>query len=155
MHVRHSYRPHTGVLVRDEADHWRIDDPVPGKLAEPGMVMFWFGAGLFYANVSFFAEPVRNLVNESPSPVRWLVIDARAVTEMYYSAGRALIELQQDLSRTGVVLAVIVVPRHQGLLERMGLIDLIGADRIFRTCHACIQAYQLEAREVGKQFPAS
>jgi MFS superfamily sulfate permease-like transporter len=28
MHVRHSYRPHTGVLVRDKADHWRIDDPV-------------------------------------------------------------------------------------------------------------------------------
>ena len=62
MHVRHSYRPHTGVLVRDEADHWRIDEPVPGKLAEPGMVMFWFGAGLFYANVSFFAEQVRKLV---------------------------------------------------------------------------------------------
>src|SRR5262249_175463 len=56
MHVRHSYRPHTGVLVRDQADHWRIDDPIPGKLAEPGMIMFWFGAGLFYANVSFFAE---------------------------------------------------------------------------------------------------
>ena len=40
MHVRHSYRPYTGVVVRDEADHWRIDDPSPGKLAEPGMIMF-------------------------------------------------------------------------------------------------------------------
>jgi MFS superfamily sulfate permease-like transporter len=153
MHVRHSYRPHTGVVVRDEADHWRIDDPSPGKLAEPGMVMFWFGAGLFYANVSFFAEQVRKLVDRPPSPVRWLVVDARAVTEMDYSAGRALAELQQDLSRVGVVLALIIVPvRHQGNLERMGLVNLIGANRIFQSRHACIHAYRLEAREEDKSL---
>jgi len=145
MHVRHSYRPHTGVVVRDEADHWRIDDPSPGKLAEPGMIMFWFGAALFYANVSFFAEQVRKLIDRSPSPVRWLVVDARAVTEMDYSAGRAIAELQQDLSRLGVVLALIVVPvRHLPDLERMGLVDLIGASRIFQTRHAAIHAYRLE-----------
>ena len=155
MHVRHSYRPHTGVVVRDELDHWRIDDPMPGKLAEPGMIMFWFGAGLFYANVSYFAEQVRRLVDRSPSPVRWLVIDARAVTELDYSAGRALAELHQDLSRAGVVLALIVVPvRHQGDIERMGLVNLIGANRIFESRHKCIQAYQLEARE-GDKPPAS
>ena len=54
IHVRQSYRPHTGVVVRDDMDHWRIDDPIPGQMAEPGMVMFWFGAGLFYANVCIF-----------------------------------------------------------------------------------------------------
>jgi MFS superfamily sulfate permease-like transporter len=117
--------------------------------------MFWFGAGLFYANVSFFAEQVRKLVNESPSPVRWLVIDARAVTEMDYSAGRALTELQKDLSRAGVELALIVVPvRHQGLLERMGLIDLIGASRIFESRFDCIQAYRLAAQEDDKSLTA-
>jgi MFS superfamily sulfate permease-like transporter len=151
VHVRHSYRPHMGVVIRDEDDHWRIDNPSPGKLAEPGMVMFWFGAGLFYANVSFFAEQVRKLVDRPPLPVRWLVIDARAVTEMDYSAGRTLAELQQDLSRLGVVLALIVVPvRHLGNLERMGLVDLIGANRIFQSRHACIHAYRLEAQEEEK-----
>jgi MFS superfamily sulfate permease-like transporter len=115
--------------------------------------MFWFGAGLFYANVSFFAEQVRKLVDRPPSPVRWLVVDARAVTEMDYSAGRALAELQQDLSRVGVVLALIIVPvRHQGNLERMGLVNLIGANRIFQSRHACIQAYRLEAREEDKSL---
>ena len=113
--------------------------------------MFWFGAGLFYANVSYFAEQVRGLVHRSPSPVRWLVIDARAVTELDYSAGRALAELHQDLSKAGVVLALIVVPvRHQGSIERMGLVNLIGANRIFESRHKCIQAYRLEAREVDK-----
>jgi MFS superfamily sulfate permease-like transporter len=37
MHVRQSYRPHIGEVVRDDADHWRIESPVPGKQAdEPG-----------------------------------------------------------------------------------------------------------------------
>ena len=142
MHVRHSYRPHVGVIVRDEADHWRIEDPGPGKFAEPGMVMFWFGAGLFYANASFFAEQVLKLVDHQPSPLRWLVIDARAVTELDYSAGRVLAELHQDLARKGITLAMIIVEvRHKDALERSGLADLIGADRVFESRYDCVKAY--------------
>jgi MFS superfamily sulfate permease-like transporter len=145
MHVRHSYRPHVGVLVHDDTDHWRLEDPVPGRMAEPGMVIFWFGAGLFYANASFFAAQVRKLIEHPPSPIRWLVIDARAVTELDYSGGRALAELHQDLSKAGIVLGMIVVQaRHKGSLERMGLIDLLGADRIFESRYDCVQAYRSE-----------
>jgi len=145
MHVRHSYRPHVGVLVHDDADHWRIEEPIPGTLTEPGMVMFWFGAGLFYANAPFFAEQVRKLIERPPSPIRWLVIDARAVTELDYSGGRTVAELHQDLSKAGIVLAVIIVQtRHREILERTGMLDLLGADRIFESRYDCIQAYRSE-----------
>src|SRR5215469_8127475 len=146
QHVRRSYRPQTGVLVRDAAaDQWRIEDPLPVKLAEPGMVIFWFGADLFYANVAFFAEQVRMLVHESPTPVRWLTIDATAISGLDFSAARALAELQQDLAKIGVTLALIVIPvRHWSNLERMGLIKLIGANHIFESRHACLAAYQSE-----------
>jgi len=149
VHVRHSYRPRVGVIVRDDKDHWRIEGPVPGRMAEPGMVMFWFGAGLFYANASFFARQVRRLIELSPSPVRWLVIDSRAVTELDYSGGRALAELHQDLSQAGIVLAMIVVQVHKEGLERMGLVDLLGADRIFESRYDCVQAYRSENVEGG------
>jgi sulfate permease, SulP family len=142
QHVRRSYRPYTGVIVRDAVDHWRLEDPVPGKMAEPGLVMFWFGADLFYANVPSFAEQARRLVNDSPSPVRWFVIDATAITALDLSAGYALAELKSDLDKAGVVLALVVVPaRHHARFERMGLIDLIGANRIFKSRHACLAAY--------------
>jgi high affinity sulfate transporter 1 len=145
QHVRHSYRPLTGVLVRDAADHWRLEDPVPGKVAEPGLVIFWFGSDLFYANVAFFAEEVRKLVYQSPSPVRWLVIDATAITKLDFSAGCAVAELHQDLAKAGVVLALIVVPaRRFGTLERMGLSRVIGANRIFETREDCMAAYRSE-----------
>lgn len=89
-HVRHSYRPHIGVMVRDAAGTGRLEEPVPDKMVEPGLVMFWCGRDLFYANVAFFAEQARRLVNESPSPVRWLVIDATAVSGLDFCAGCAL-----------------------------------------------------------------
>ena len=127
------------------ADQWRIEDPLPVKLAEPGMVIFWFDADLFYANVAFFAEQARMLVHESPTPVRWLTIDATAISGLDFSAGRALAELQQDLAKIGVTLALIVIPvRHWSNLERMGLIELIGANHIFESRHACLAAYQSE-----------
>jgi MFS superfamily sulfate permease-like transporter len=145
QHVRHSYRPLSGVLVRDADDHWQLEDPLPGKVAEPGLVIFWFGSDLFYANVAFFAEQVRKLVYQSPSPVRWLVIDATAITKLDFSAGRAVAELHQDLAKAEVILALIVVPaRRFGTLERMGLSKLIGANRIFETREDCMAAYRSE-----------
>jgi MFS superfamily sulfate permease-like transporter len=145
QHVRRSYRPLTAVLIRDEVGHWRLEDPLPGKMAEEGMVIFWFGADLFYANAAFFTEQVRRLVHESPTPVRWIVIDASAITGLDFSAGRALTELQQDLARLGVVLALIIVEvRHRGDLERMGTVDAIGVDRIFLSRESCLSAYSSE-----------
>ena len=145
QHVRNSYRPRTGVLVQDAAYHWEIEDPLPGKMVEPGLVMYWFGSDLFYANVAFFAEQARRLVHQSPSPVHWLVIDATAITKLDFSAACALTELHLDMAKAGVVLALIVVPvRHLGTLERVGLADAIGAERIFETRQASVAAYRSE-----------
>jgi high affinity sulfate transporter 1 len=145
QHVQRSYRPHTAVIVRDAENHWQLEDPIPGKMAEPGLVMFWFGADLFYANAAFFAEQARSLVRDSPSPVRWLVVDATAITGLDFSAGRAVAELHQDLAKAGLVFALVVIPaRHHAELGRMGLIDLIGANRIFESRHACLAAYNTE-----------
>src|SRR5258708_3654753 len=102
-------------------------------------------ANAVLAAVAFFVEQARKLVHDSPSPVRCLVIDTTAITGLDFSAGRAVAELQQDLAKAGVVLALVVVPvKHRADLERMGLIDLIGANRIFDSRHACLAAYNSE-----------
>jgi len=147
QHVRRSYRPHTGVVVLDHVDHWQVQEAVPGRMIVPGMIMYWFGSDLFYANVAFFAAQVRKLVNHSPTPVRWLVIDCSAITDVDFSAGRAVMDLHQDLAKAGVVLALsrLQVTPH-GDLERMGLVQLIGENRIFDSRHACVEAYRSEAK---------
>lgn len=143
QHVRRSYRPHTGVVVRDESDRWRIVNCEPGGMAERGMVIFWFGSDLFYANAAYFAERVHHLASGSSPAVRWLVIDATAITGLDYSAGRTLAELHEDLTHAGVTLAFIVHPAYTDV-EQAGLIDLIGSQRIFYSRHACLEAYRSE-----------
>ena len=100
-HVRQGYRPHTAIVLTDPLEHWRMEPVVPGKMIEPGLVMYWFGADLYYANANYFAEQALHLVTHSPSPVRWLVVDAGAITDVDYSAGKTLKELQRELRRQG------------------------------------------------------
>jgi len=143
QHVRHSYQPHTAVVLHDVRDHWRLVPAEPGRMIEPGLVMFWFGSDLFYANASLFTEKVRQLVDESSSPVRWLVVDASAITGIDFSAGSAVVELQQDLAKRGVVLGIARFNRRDHAeFDQLGLGAVIGENHIFASRRECIAAYQ-------------
>lgn len=138
-HVRHSYRPHVAVLVEDGVGRWLPAAAVPGALSAPGLVVFQFGADLFYANAGRFAENVRSLVERAPTPVNWLVVDAGAITNVDYSAARVLRTLQDDLNRNGV--ALVLVHAQSSLLadlDRHRLTDVIGAHHIFETFHEAL-----------------
>ena len=54
-HVRHSYRPHTAVLV-EEQGIWHPIHASPGAMTADGLIVFRFGADLFYANAARFAR---------------------------------------------------------------------------------------------------
>jgi SulP family sulfate permease len=138
-HVRHSYHPHTAVLVEVGAGQWRPTAAVPGALSGPGLVILQFGADLFYANASRFAEGVRSLIERAPTPVSWLVVDAGAITNVDYSAAHVLRSLHDDLTRDDVVLVLVHVQSSlQADLDRHRLTDVIGADHIFDTLHEAL-----------------
>jgi sulfate permease, SulP family len=140
-HVRHSYRPHTAVLVEAGPGQWRAAPAVPGAVSGPGLVVFQFGADLFYANAGRFAENVRGLLEGASTPVSWLVIDAGAITSVDYSAARVLRDLQQDLIRGGVVLVLVHAQSSlQADLDRHRLTDIIGPNHVFDTLREALAA---------------
>jgi len=140
-HVRHSYRPHTAVLVQDEAGQWEPTPAVSGALSGPDLVIFKFGADLFYANAGAFAEDVRALVEGPTKPVRWLVVDAGAITSVDYTAARVLKELLSDLARAGVAFVVVHAPPSlRSDFDRHRLTDVIGAQSIFESLHEALAA---------------
>jgi sulfate permease, SulP family len=139
-HVRHSYRPHTAVLVENDGQ-WRPTPAVPGALSGPELVIFQFGADLFYANAGRFVVDVRGLVERADTPVKWLVVDAGAITSVDYSAARVLRDLQKDLVDRGI--ALVLVHTESSLradLHRHRLSDVIGVDHIFDTLHEALEA---------------
>jgi MFS superfamily sulfate permease-like transporter len=138
-HVRHSYRPHTSVLAPDAAGRWLPTPAQPGAQSEPGLVVYRFGADLFYANASRFSAEVRALIGQAPAPVRWFVVDAGAITDIDYSAARDLRDLFDELTDRGLVLVFgRVGPDLRADMGRHGILALIGAGRVFATLHEAI-----------------
>ncbi|MGA2211781.1 MAG: SulP family inorganic anion transporter [Bryobacteraceae bacterium] len=140
--VKHSYHPHTAVLAKGEGGLWRLNPVVAGARTEPGLVIYRFGAPLFYANAGRFAEEIRLLVGPGASSLRWLVVDAGAITQVDYTAARVVRELQQDLAKQGVSLVFAhVLSDLKPDLDRHHLTEAIGADRIFNSLREALDCY--------------
>jgi SulP family sulfate permease len=141
--VRHSYHPHTGVMVLNEGGTWDLHPVAFGTMTEPGLVMYHFGATLFYANANRFAEEVICLVGQPPSQVRWLIVDAEAMTHLDYSAARVVQELQQNLTNCGTQLGFARMP--WGLkadFTRHHLTGVIDPSLIFNRLHDALAAFE-------------
>jgi len=140
--VRHSYHPHTGVLVADGDAAWRLSPPVFGAMTIPGLAIYRFGAPLFYANAGRFTHEIRAVVGSAPSPVRWLVVDAEAITNIDYTAARMLHDLHQGLSQADVTLAFARVSDYlQSDFDRHHITEVIGAEMIFAHLHDALNAF--------------
>jgi sulfate permease, SulP family len=140
--VRHSYHPHTGVLAVSQHDAWQLVPAVPGAITEPGLVIYSFGAALFYANASLFTKEIRCLVGPTPSPVRWLAVDAEAITNVDYTAARIVRELHEELVDRGVVLVFARAPLSlKADLDRHLLTQVIGPARFFDRIHDATAAF--------------
>jgi MFS superfamily sulfate permease-like transporter len=95
-HVRHSYRPQTTILVPDAFDRWTATTVTPGQETEPGLIVYRFGADLFYTNHNRFTDEVRTLVEHAPTPMQWFVVDAGAITNIDYSVNTMPANTQSD-----------------------------------------------------------
>jgi sulfate permease, SulP family len=140
-HVRHSYRPHTSVLQFDPANGWSTLSATPGQQTEPGLILYRFGADLFYANAPRFADEARALVQGAPQPVRWLVIEADAITNLDYTAARVVLMLIEELARqrTGVAFARVSASLRADM-DRHGVTAILGADKLFASRHEALAA---------------
>ena len=153
-HVRHSYRPHTMVLAPDELGRWMPMSVTPGIQTQPGLVVYRFGADLFYANEGRFADEVRMLIENAPSPVRWLVIDAGAMTDIDYSAARSLRDLCEDLRGRNIKIAFGRVNIYLLKdMDRHGITATLGEKFIFFTLHEAIAAVRTDLGKAS-QAPA-
>ena len=139
-HVRHSYRPHTMVLV-PIAGRLEPKPAKPGVETDPGLIVYRFGADLFYANADRFADEARALVDGAPTPVLWFVMDTSAVTQVDYSAARTVLDLFDELAAKKVNVALgRVSPFLRADLDRHGISAKLGEARIFETLHEAIAA---------------
>jgi sulfate permease, SulP family len=149
-HVRRHYNPHDSVVTLDAQGRMVNMPATPGSRTEPGLVVYRFGVGLFYANASRLGEEVEALVDVPDRP-RWFVLLADAIDDVDFTAGEALLDLADQLRRRGVVFGLAhVQPEVLTELDRFGLVSRIGADHVFATVDDAIAAFRASASTAGQ-----
>ncbi|MGA8712562.1 MAG: SulP family inorganic anion transporter [Roseiarcus sp.] len=144
-HVRHSYQAHAMVLIPDASGRWVPAPAQPGLVTAPGLIVYRYGADLFYANADRFVDQVRELIEKAPTPVQWLIVDAEAIGDIDLSAAQTLRGLLEDLSRKGVRVVFGRVNRYLlADMQRHRIAAIIGEGRIFPTLHEAIDAVRAE-----------
>jgi SulP family sulfate permease len=128
--IRHSYHPQTSVLREGRRDEW-IPVAAAAK-STTGIVVYQFEAALFYANAGYFVHQITMLVKSATNPVLTLIVDARAITNIDYTASRVVRALLEELIERGITCRFANV--QSGLradLNRHHLTDVLGSSNIF------------------------
>ncbi|KXV72378.1 SulP family inorganic anion transporter [Acetobacter cerevisiae] len=147
-HVRHSYEPHTMVLQEDAQTKLLEASPVKaGVETEPGLIVYRFCADLFYANCNRFADDIRFLIKTAPTPVRCIVVDASAITDIDYSAASLLRTVLQELQAKSVLIAFgRVNPFLRADMDRHRISAVLGESNIYAQLHTAVAAARSHAR---------
>jgi high affinity sulfate transporter 1 len=155
--TRHSYRLRTRVLTRSETGHWIPHVVVPNLVAAPGIIVYRFEADLFYANAGRFMDEILKLVEQTQPPPRWIVVDASQISNVDYTAGKTLLQLQEELTRRGVGIASVAVPEGvSSELERYrALGNVAGRLLLYPTVDAAIDALRDASPTVTASCPAA
>jgi MFS superfamily sulfate permease-like transporter len=130
------------VVTWDADGQVMLRPPEPGTVSEPGLIVYRFGVGLFYANAERFAEEINGLV-DVPTPPRWLVLQADAIDDVDFTGGKTLLELVEQLQSRAIVFAVVGASAHvRKELDRFGITERIGSDHYFDTLRAARAAFR-------------
>ncbi len=148
-HVRHSYQAHSLVLLRDASGGWEPVTAAPGAQTAPGLIVYRYGADLFYANADHFADEVRVLVEKAPQPVKWLLLDAEAIADVDLSAAQTVRALLEELSRKGVrVVFGRVNPYLLADMRRHRVAEVVGEGRIFGSLHEALDVIRADGADL-------
>lgn len=148
--LRRVARPHDSVLglAPGVAGMHDLDD-YPDARPVPGLVVYRYDAPLFFANAEDFRQRALEAVAENPEgtqPVEWFVLNAEANVEVDLTAVDALDQLRRDLESRGIVFAMARVKQElRDLLDAAGLVEKIGADRLFMTLPTAVAAFHNRA----------
>jgi MFS superfamily sulfate permease-like transporter len=116
-------------------------------VSEPGLVLYRFAVGIFYANVERLVEEVSGLVDVPDGRPQWFVLVADAIDDVDYTGGKVLVELARQLEARQVVFGIAGANADLSReLEQFGVIQIIGADHVFDSAYSARAAFRGRSR---------
>jgi high affinity sulfate transporter 1 len=148
-HLYHAYKPYDTTLAIDPRGRLATAPVDSGSVlqAAPGLVIYRFGAGLYYANATRFTEEVMRILDEADPKVEWFCLSGAAMGDVDYSGAGAIRQVIDEVKKRGATFVVCEV--EPGVISRPGEYGLqADVGGVYEFVEDVIEAYQ-------KRGPAS
>jgi len=144
--IRRASNPVTATLVEaPDGSHFVPFDAAQAS-GPSGLVVYRFGAPLYFANATLFLDDVERLIAQAPAPVRWFVLDAQAMVDIDTTGAGALRQAMALLAKGKVTFVVSRADRaFRSWLEKYDLMEHIDPDRFYPTNRHAAAAFRAEA----------
>jgi MFS superfamily sulfate permease-like transporter len=118
---------------------WPVDRPETGD-SRPGLLVVSFAAPLLFSNADVFRRGMAAEI--AKRPVDTLVLEALGIAEVDYTAAQALRAVIEHCRANGIDFAIarLESARARRSLERFGVLELLGRDRVFLSVAQAIEA---------------
>ena len=141
--IRRASRPDTSVLL-ESADGTYFAPAAGGDAVNPtGLVIYRFGAPLYFANATLFLDEIERLLVRAPTAVRWFVLDAEAMVDVDTTGAEALRQAIARMSERDVTFAISRASgTFRSWLERYDLLELMDESRFYPTNRHAAAAFR-------------
>lgn len=136
------WRPHYAVLGKvDGLRGYHDTERYPDASRIDGLVLFRWDAPLFFANAELFQECLLEAIDDSPTPVRRVVVAAEPVTSVDVTSADMLRELSGILHERGIALHFAEMKDPvRDKLKRFELLEAFG-DKFHPTVGSAVDDY--------------
>jgi len=118
-----------------------VSEEHPEDETWPGLLLLRTEGRLFFANAQQVGERVVQLIEQTSPTV--VVLDCSAMLDIEYTALKLLVQAEQQLRERGVTLCLAGMNAEtRALVERSGLWDTMGRERLFFNLEAAVAAYR-------------
>jgi len=141
--IRRASRPSTSALLEAADGSHFIYSDLGTTVSPDGLAIYRFGAPLYFANSTQFLDEIELMVTEAPTPVRWFVLDAEAISDVDTTGAQVLRQAITLLAKHKVTFAVSRADRSfRSWLEKYDLAELIDLVHFYPTNRHAAAAFR-------------
>lgn len=135
--------PHDAVLGRMPRTQIYVDKATHSQAESfAGIVVYRFDSALVFFNADHFKARARAVVQQAAQPVRTFVLDAETMPYMDTTGAASLEYVCAEFKARGMVVAIAAAKGPvREMLERTGLLECIGANRLYASVNDAVEAF--------------
>jgi SulP family sulfate permease len=157
-HLTHAYRPiDTTLAVAPDGKLQSQRVSITGGTvlqARPGLVIYRFGAGLYYANANRFLAEANAILEEADPPVEWFCVSGAAIPDVDYSGAKTIRQVLDQVKAHGAKFVICEAePGVESRGRRYGL--AADADAVYDFLEEVIEAYDRRSARAPEATPAT